>query len=299
MIRFLVLLKKYIYRFWKSLLLKQRVKNGYCAIAIDTDNMGLGARIVNMLEILSYCDAKGYIPAFRFDYKESGKEHVDYFGEIFYHKNLPESALNSLKFTSIPDTSYLRMDGCEKLSLLKAKNLFDKYLNFNPSVMDEVDAFFGKCFAGKQVLGVHYRGTDKVTEASGVTLEDLYGHIKKILEENTVDLIFVSTDEKKALEYLIHLNLPVPVVYREDTMRSEDGAPVHLRKNSLTAVINREAIVNCLLLSRCDYLLKTASLLSDCSVVFNPSLKVRVMNTPYAHAAWWLTGEINEYALKI
>ena len=298
MVHFLTKIKKAYFRFLKTALLEQRAKKGFYAVDMATDAMGLGARIINMFEILLYCDTKGYIPAFKFNYPGEDTD-TDYFGELFLYKNLSAGALNALQFTAIRDTSNLGWKNYDKkLSLSIAKGLFDKYFSFNSIILEEVDSFCNKWFSGKQVLGVHYRGSDKATEAPVVSLDSLSNHIVEILKNNPeINLIFVSSDEKKTIQYLSDLHLPAPVVFREDIIRSEDGEQIHLMKQNSKSVINRDAMVNCLLLSRCDYLLKNASLLSDCSVIFNPKLKVSVISAPYAHATWWPTSEINKYAL--
>ncbi|MDR1633089.1 MAG: hypothetical protein LBR97_09510 [Dysgonamonadaceae bacterium] len=278
----------------KSGLLEQRARKGYYAVDIDTDVMGLGARIVNMIEILSYCDIKKYIPVFKFSYRE--KVNEDYFGELFSYKNLPVSILMTLQFTKIRDTSDLKWKNYDKkLSLTIAKDLFDKYFSFNQAILDEMDSFVRKWFLGKHVLGIHYRGSDKITEAPCVPLESLHKHVIEILEkEPSINLIFISSDETAVIHSLMSLQLPVSVVCRQDAIRSENGKQIHLQRQNSKTVINRDAIVNCLLLSKCNYLLKTASLLSDCSVIFNPTLKVLVLNAPYEHVTWWPTSEINK-----
>jgi len=295
MSHFLSQIKKVYFRFLKSALLEQKAKKGFYAVDLKADDMGLGARIINMLEILLYCDTKGYIPAFKFSYLGEEDTDTDYFGELFLYKNLPAAVLNTLQFTAVRDTSDLMWKNYDKkLSLSIAKDLFDKYFSFNPMILDEVDSFSDRWFSGKQVLGVHYRGSDKSTEAPVVSLESLRSRIIEILSNNpALNLIFVSSDEKKTIQYLVDLHLPAPVIYREDVIRSDNGDQIHLQKQNSKSVINRDAMVNCLLLSRCDYLLKNASLLSDCSVIFNPKLKVSVMSAPYEHATWWPTSEIN------
>jgi len=299
MVDFFSQIKKACFRFLKSTLLEQRAKKGFYAVDLKTNAMGLGARIINMLEILLYCDTKGYIPAFKFNYPEEKATYTDYFGELFLYKNLSTPALNTLQFTAINDTSELVWKNYDKkLSLSIAKDLFDKYFSFNPMILDEVDSFSGRWFSGKQVLGVHYRGSDKATEAPVVSLDKLHSHIINILKNNpALNLVFVSSEEKSTIQYLTDLNLPVPVIYRDDAIRSDNGQQIHLQKQNSKSVINRDAMVNCLLLSRCDYLLKNASLLSDCSVIFNPKLKVSVMSAPYGHATWWPTSEINKTAM--
>jgi len=291
-------LKKKIRQLIIGFLLQIRTKNGYYAIDMNTDEMGLGARIINMLEILLYCDTKGYIPLIQFNYKEKNNKN-DYFGELFYYKK--EEALRhpKIKYTAIRDTSNLVWKNYDKhLRLNMAKDLFEKYLGFNQEILEEVNAFTNHWFTEKQVLGIHYRGTDKTVEASEVPYEELLNYIRQILTDNTaLNLVFISSDDVQAIHYLINSNLSIPVVFRDDMIRSKTGEPIHLTQNNSKSIINRDAIVNCLILSRCSYLLKTASLLSDCSVIFNPDLRVSVINAPYSHATYWPTSEINETAL--
>lgn len=279
-------------------LLRNRSKNGYYAIDINTDAMGLGARIINVLEILLYCDTKGYIPLFKFNYKEKNNT-TDYFKELFYYKKEQPVIYSKVKYTSIRDTSDLKWENFDKqLRLYMANDLFNKYLGINPKIIEEVDAFTNQWFAGNRILGVHYRGTDKTTEAPAVTYEELLHDVRTVLSDNPkLNRIFFSSDDVQAIQYLVNSNLSIPVVYREDAIRSDTGNQIHLKQEHSKVIINRDAIVNCLILSRCDHLLKTASLLSDCSVIFNPNLQVSVINAPYQHKTWWPTSEINEFAL--
>ena len=280
------------------LLLKIRIKSGYYAIDMNTDEMGLGARIINMLEILLYCETKGYIPLFKFNYKERNNTN-DYFGDLFYYKK--EEAIHhpKVKYTSIYDTSDLKWKNyVRNLRLNMANGLFEKYLGFNQKIVDEVNTYTNQHFTGKQVLGIHYRGTDKIIEAAKVTYEKLLFHTRNVLTANPdLNLIFFSSDDAQAIHFLLNSDLSIPIIYRDDSVRSETGEPIHLTQANSKLIINRDAIVNCLILSKCNYLLKTASLLSDCSVIFNPDLKVSVINAPYSHTTWWPTFEINSYAL--
>jgi len=279
-------------------LIRNRSKSGYYAIDLNTDGMGLGARIVNVLEILLYCDTKGYIPLFKFNYKEKNPA-TDYFRELFFYKKELPVNHSEIKYTSIRDTSDLVWKNFnERLRLNRANELFEKYLGINQDIIEEVKAFTDQRFGGCKVLGIHYRGTDKSMEAPEVTFEELLKYVCNVLaEDQAINRIFLASDDVKVIQYLVNSNVSIPIVYRDDAIRSETGDQIHLKQENSKTVINRDAIVNCLILSRCDHLLKTASLLSDCSVVFNPNIRVSVINSPYQHKTWWPTSEINEFAL--
>lgn len=118
-------------------------------------------------------------------------------------------------------------------------------------------------------LGVHYRGTDKNLadwDTNPITHEDFIILIKDfILKHREINSIFVSTDdyafvgkmEKQFKSYKI-INLG-----RVDH---------HKNKNSIQNKGDR-AVLDCLLLSRCKYLIKTSSALSGFAKVLNPNLE--------------------------
>jgi hypothetical protein len=48
-----------------------------------------------------------------------------------------------------------------------------------------------------------------------------------------------------------------------------------------------EALINCLLLSRCSALIRTTSFLSAWASIFNPALPIVLLNAPYAKSPWY------------
>jgi len=278
------------------LLVRQRSKDGVYAIDLDSEWLGLGARIIKTLEILLYCEENNLNPVIRYNYLEKGKETPDYFSELFYYKLADKDIRERARFTSVRDVDELgwREDYNIKLKLNSAKGLFDKYLGVMPDIIEEVERFIRDHFKSRKVLGIHYRGTDKAGEAPLLAREKWLEQIENVLKENTgLELIFISTDDQKIISFLQQCDLPVAVLFRQDSVRSTDGDQFHRKKHISKSIINRDAIVNMLLLSRCDYLLKTASILSDCSVVFNPTIEVKLISKPHSELlTWWPCTEI-------
>ncbi|HWK05469.1 MAG TPA: hypothetical protein VNS58_17640 [Puia sp.] len=280
------------------LTVRRRSANGIYAIVLDSDWLGLGARIVKTIEILLYCEERGLIPAIKYNYLEKGHGKADYFGELFCYKGPDAERVSAkAKYTSIRDIDELGWpeDYNRKLKLSFAKTLFDKYFSICPEILAEVDSFCKDRFGANRVLGVHYRGTDKAGEAPLVAKERLIDYIKEAIGEDLrFNALFVSTDDEVLLRFLKNSDLPVPVLFREDAVRSSDGDQFHRKKEISKSVINRDAIVNMLIMSRCSFLIKTASILSDCSVLFNPEIKVRVISFPHSdNLTWWPATEIN------
>jgi len=297
-LNFLRKIKRKVLMLRIEILLKFRTRKGFYALDINNIEMGLGARIISAFEILLFCDRHGFQPLIKFDYCEKNKQRANYFGKLFNYINLNKDIPKNIKYTSFFDCTYLpwkKENDLElsQVSLVAAKQLFDKYLVINPIVSDEVDSFTKKWFAGKRVLGLHYRGTDKIVEAPFVPFDELVEKMKEVIEKKaTFDLIFISSDDIKIIEKIKELDLNIPVVCREDSIRAEDGVHFHLNPKKSKEVINHEAIVNCLILSRCDFLIKNASLLSDCSMIFNPDLPAIILNFPYEDRLFWPTTEI-------
>lgn len=290
---------KYVRFFYIPKLVKYRSRKGVLAVDLDSDWIGLGARIIKTIEILLYCQENNLTPLIRYNYREKLNQHTDYFKELFYYKNSNIVAYkNTNAYTNIRDIDELGLPANYnlKLKLSFAKNLFDKYLGINPEILEEVSLFKKKYFNNSKVLGVHYRGTDKAGEAPLVASYDLLNNINSILEEEKeLQLIFISTDDEKMLHLIKDAGLPARVIYREDAFRSKDGDQFHRKVDSPKSIINHDAIINMLILSECDYLLKTASILSDCSVIFNPSIPLKVISFPHTETlTWWPAIEIKK-----
>lgn len=282
-------------------LIKYRSAEGIFAVNIDSDWLGLGARIVKTLELLKFCDEKGFTPLIEYGYLEKTSGRKKYFQELFSWKQEHVITNQRVQFTKVRFIEELGLpeDYNKRLTLKEGKRLFDKYLDFNPEVVKEVDLFVELKFGNGPVLGVHYRGTDKQGEAPLLSPDQLLSYIKQVLKERKdIKSLFVSTDDQRILKFLEEASLNMPVFSRDDAVRSVDGDQFHRKENISKSAVNRDAIVNMLLLSRCTILLKTASILSDCSVIFNPDIDVRVMSVPHSdNLTWWPATEINRYAL--
>ena len=152
-----------------------------------------------------------------------------------------------------------------------------------------MDAFAHQHFAPGRTLGLHFRGTDKWTEASKLEFESTVPFIHRCLQAYpSLDRLFVATDSQPYLDYIGRQFSNVQVICYADEMRSSDDTGVHLAAGGSHFQKGRDALLNCLLLSRCDVLLKTMSNLSGWAKVFNPRLSVYLMNRPAHEGILWL-----------
>jgi hypothetical protein len=268
-----------------SLLARYYSRRGVLGVEIRS-TVGLGAKLEWCLEIMAYCEDNGLLPQFRFSYPDT-RQPGDYFGSLFRMRDSDERRVRFVKISSIIELD-LGKDYDRVLTIDHANHLIKKYLAVREDVVGEVDDFCRRHFAGRSVVGVHYRGTDKVRESPMVPYDNVRRNIDYYLElYPQTDCIFVATDDARFLDYLQNASLGCTIVCREDSFRSRDGSSIHESAHTDKYEINRDAIVNCLILSRCEALLKTASILSGWSKLFNPGLPVVMLNKPRDEHLWF------------
>jgi hypothetical protein len=145
-----------------------------------------------------------------------------------------------------------------------------------PETTRRIESASQTVFGGKVVIGLHYRGTDKVKGPSIQAARVDYAFISRLLRE-LVRLpfdfsLFVATDEAGFISFLQN-NYPGELHFTQSE-RSEGETPVHLGAGSSSpSQLGMEALVDSVLLSRCDFLLRCESNLSHVSSFFNPDLK--------------------------
>lgn len=166
----------------------------------------------------------------------------------------------------------------------RANNLIQKYIHVKPHILDKVDTFIKDNFENGIIIGVHHRGTDKITEMPLVPYEATYAFINYFLQSLTQNQlktikIYVATDEKKFLNYMLN-KFPGKIIYN-NFVRSVDDNPIHFGNDHLfTSNYQKgeEALIDCLLLSRCHVLFRPQSSLSIASDKFNPNLPVFIVH---------------------
>jgi hypothetical protein len=98
----------------------------------------------------------------------------------------------------------------------------------------------------------------------------------------------VSSDEESFVDFIEkEFRDRLAVVYHDDHERSTSQIAVHRSKSGDPFRKGEEAVVNCLLLSKCSALIKTASFLSGWSKLFNPDLPVQLLNPPFERQLWF------------
>jgi hypothetical protein len=158
-----------------------------------------------------------------------------------------------------------------RMSRRRGYELITRHIGLQPAIRALVESFAREQFRDAYAIGVHYRGTDKWIEDPRVPFESVHAAINAAASRLGTRryVIFVATDEQGFLDAMREA---YPGRVRScDAIRSRDGAPVHTAQGNAYRK-GRESVVDCLLLSRCDLLIRTPSNLGLCATFFNPDV---------------------------
>jgi hypothetical protein len=268
---------------------RERHNRGVFSIDIHARN-GFFAQLTWCLYIFAYCDARSLVPHVVLTSPQYvnplvGPDWFRYFFEQHGRAYVRENVVTSVRIRTLQDLG-LPTRCIADMTIERAARLAQKYLAVRPEITEAVNTFTGDHFTGR-VLGVHYRGTDK-TEAPRVSYDEVTRTVRARLErEPEIGCLFVATDEAPFLDHVKAARMSVPICCCDD-----------LRSNSAMAIQEatfagdpyrkgREALVNSLLLARCDHVIRTASALSAWASIFNPQLPVTLLNEPYKEKCWF------------
>jgi len=157
------------------------------------------------------------------------------------------------------------------LSKKRANYLINKYIKLRANIQQELDEFCSQYFHN-YMIGIHYRGTDKLlSEAKLITYKELFTHMDKLIKQFPHCKFFIATDEEKFLN-AAKKKYHTRIIYRNQK-RSTNSIPVHRDKSINNYIKGKEALLDCLLLAKCNILIRTASNLSDVSCCLNPDIR--------------------------
>lgn len=146
-------------------------------------------------------------------------------------------------------------------------NVWNTYFCIPPRIAKRADEFGDLNHA----LGLHYRGTDKnrdFNQTNPVSYNDFLTLIKDFINNHEdIDTIFVATDEYP-------INQTIEQNYKDKRVFNTGVAGFwkSLEKTN-TYTKADHAVLDCILLSKCKYLIKNQSALSGFAKVFNPKLE--------------------------
>jgi hypothetical protein len=253
---------------------------------------GFFAHMTWCMYVMSYCHDRHLIPHVTSDSplytdRERGADFLAYFfdrpeRDLIDARVIERANVERVQELGLPTYCIAQM------TLERAAMLVRRYMPIRQEIADEVDRFAERHFAPGSVLGVHFRGTDKRTEAPPVSRAECSAAIRRYLSEHPgLDRIFVASDEASFIGFIEGEFPSIPVCSCDDRRSDGDVAVHRLGFAGGNYEKGRQALVNCLLLSRCDLLIRTASSLSGWASVFNPRLPVVMLNQPHPQCLWF------------
>jgi hypothetical protein len=224
-----------------------------------------------MLEVLPYLDSKGLRPEWLIRTKNYGEPPYDnIFPGIIQTAYLPQKEAGELTLEALKRDHGASFAG----DFRTANRYWNTFFKFSEEIHTRLDAFCQEHFTGQTVLGVHFRGTDKnaaLWETNPVSHAEFLRVVEDFLQTHPeITLIFVATDDAQFLKAIAQCR---PVIAHAQS-RSSDGRTLWDGHSSAeNQAIGKEAILDCLTLARCRYVLKGMSALSAFSKVMNPELE--------------------------
>ena len=165
----------------------------------------------------------------------------------------------------------------------KANRVIVKYVRILPRVLDVAQTFYTARILSKgarPLLGLHIRGTDKIRNVGGrvVPPNEYLPLVDMFLRRHEDALIYLATDSPKFLKQMQAQHGERLIVY--DALRSQRNA---FADTSLSDNYKKgeDALVEALMLSCTNFLVKPASALSEFALYFNPDLHNHTIEVQY------------------
>jgi len=250
---------------------------------IKATNDGFFSNFRNTLYTFYDCEQKGLLPyiewdsGWYFDPKKGPNAWEYYFDQIASLKPNQERIL--VKHDRSWDKQSFTRD--------RAHNLIKKYIRVKPHIQGKINLFW-EANSSPNVLGVHLRLTDKFhctkygEPASGrpVDINAYIKHIKIYLTKHPEAKIFLATDSIDSIELLTQ-EFGDKLFYRKDVIRSTGDKSVHIGMEGDRYQKGEDVLIDCLLLSKCNFLFKGISNVAVCALFFNNELEHFNLNEYY------------------
>lgn len=165
---------------------------------------------------------------------------------------------------------------------VKANNILTQYISINSNIVDKANEIFNKLFdKDDYIIGCHIRGTDKKKHVGGDKIEpsSYYKYINYLLQINKNAKIFLATDDTEYFNEFIKI-YSNKVKYYGNVIRSKKNVflDTTIKDNYKKG---EDVLIDCILLSKCNYLLKCSSAVSEFAIYLNLKLHNNSFNLQY------------------
>jgi hypothetical protein len=272
------------------------------------DGAGFGAMILITINQLRYCERNDYYPIVAYDASctnaffdaAAGDEMWSHyfepvmpwtyteFKQVAKKRDLAErihrlSSQEAIKLSeehpesvySFPfgkwRSKYLGdLDDWYDLQRAKGRETVGKYVRPKAHILQKVSSFYEEHFSDCFVLGVHIRGTD-LHYAPVVSPAEYFPHIDAVLEKEPSLKIFLATDQAQYIP-VFEKRYGDKVAY-SDSFRSDNEVAPFQRTELSPYKKGEDVLLDILLLSKANFLIKGSSNVGEMAMYFNPNLE--------------------------
>jgi hypothetical protein len=141
-----------------------------------------------------------------------------------------------------------------------------KYLRVRPHILDKVDRFADEAFRSHYTFGVHIRGTD-FAYADPTGPEAYFSAIRRLARDRRDFRVFLATDQEQFVDRFRQEFGDRLVLYA--SARSSSDVPTFLLQDAGPYKKGEDVLMDILLMSRCDHVLKCAAAGGEYALWFN------------------------------
>lgn len=170
-------------------------------------------------------------------------------------------------------------------------NLIKSHIEIRSHINDKVNTFF-KTKLSTNTLGIHLRGCDKRNLKTisrnhyiSPNLNKYIDTTKGLINKMKFDRLFICSDDEDLINKYIELVKEICEkkqikIITFNTIRGSKNQCLHLMNDDYQNRIKiaEDALIECLLLSKCKFLIKTGSNFSNFSIYFNPKIQYTDLN---------------------
>jgi hypothetical protein len=217
-------------------------------------------------QMLPYLLSKGIFPAWEIRATQYGAapDFVTIPGALDLAYQPPEGPFRRVSLSELR-RRHARVLGNDWAELSR---VWHSYFKIPARIQQSADSLFPT----GRVLGLHYRGNDKLTsldDSNPISQDSFLTLVRDFLDRSPAfDVIFAATDEFSFVEKLRNtINLPVINL-------GEVGFHKAINQTTPPEEKTDRAVLDCVLLSRCSCLIETSSALPSFTKILNPDIEI-------------------------
>lgn len=217
-------------------------------------------------------------------YCELDRKNINFWGMI--HRDIGIQCyphLNNIgkykDFHLFYDKSYnKKIDEFYQQNRIMANKIINDYIEIKQPIINSVNEIWNNLFnKNDYVLGIHLRGTDKNKNIGGRTIypEEYYSYIDYFITKKSAKLLVCSDDQS----FVNIIRSKYNICEQTEVLR--DPQNIFLCNKNSNYKKGKDVLIDSLLLSKCNFLLKCSSAVSEFSIFFNNNLHYNSLNLQY------------------